>query len=293
MAFHEVKAAFAQTFAVARTHPRLPLTTDDCHFMRRNFSCSALRRIHLSLSRSPAVRDLRGGGGKQATTNGSWPSSIRRWRCFIMAFSGRVPIRTRSPRPGENGPRPAQFSIWFFRRGFYFDDRGPVLFGSAGAGLFRRQPAGRPRLAIVPPGEAEVFIDETKDGDVGLRRRGSHQYLGSFARNWLIPLGFHPFSFSLGRHTPRLRCGKVIVQRRSWTIAADELAPGDYTGISRHLVVAVERLRAARDLPRHVFIRRPKPPFAAAERKGATRTPSRFTSTSRVTSSWKFSIAGS
>ena len=82
---------------------------------------------------------------------------------------------------------------------------------------------GDPAWQYIPPAEAEVFIDETKNGDVGLRRRGSHQYLGSFARAWLIPLGFHPFSFSLGRHTPRLRCGKVIVQRRSWTVGADEL----------------------------------------------------------------------
>ena len=125
---------------------------------------------------------------------------------------------------------------------------------------------GDPAWQYVPPAEAEVFIDETRDGDVGLRRRGSHKYLGSFARAWLIPLGFHPFSFSLGRHTPRLRCGKVIVQRRSWTVGADEIGEGDFTGVSRDLVVAVERLRAARDLPRHVYIR---PTEAALRRSGA------------------------
>src|SRR5262249_27250944 len=72
---------------------------------------------------------------------------------------------------------------------------------------------------------------------------------------WVIPLGFHPFSFSLGAHTPRLRCGKIIVQRRAWTVTLEELGAGDFTGISSDLVVAVERLRAARDLPRYVYIR--------------------------------------
>jgi hypothetical protein len=47
----------------------------------------------------------------------------------------------------------------------------------------------------------------------------------------------------------------VVVQRRSWTVTVEELGAGDFTGISRDLVVAVERLRAARELPRHVYIR--------------------------------------
>ena len=45
------------------------------------------------------------------------------------------------------------------------------------------------------------------------------------------------------------------MQRRSWTFTIEELGAGDFTGISRDLVVAVERLRAARELPRHVYIR--------------------------------------
>ena len=54
-----------------------------------------------------------------------------------------------------------------------------------------------------------------------LRKRGSHEYLGSFARAWIIPLGFHPFHFGRAPHMPRLRCGKVIVQRESWTVNAE------------------------------------------------------------------------
>ena len=45
------------------------------------------------------------------------------------------------------------------------------------------------------------------------------------------------------------------MQRRSWTVRLEELGGGDFRGISRDLVLAVERLRAARDLPRHVYIR--------------------------------------
>ena len=45
------------------------------------------------------------------------------------------------------------------------------------------------------------------------------------------------------------------MQRRSWTVGVEELGTGDFTGISRDLVLAIERLRAARELPRHVYIR--------------------------------------
>src|SRR5205085_12445899 len=101
----------------------------------------------------------------------------------------------------------------------------------------------------IPPNEAEVYVDETT-GDVCVRKIDNREHLGSFARAWVIPLGFHPFQFGLAPHTPRLRCGKVIVQRESWTISASDLPPGNYTGISGALVLAVEKLRAQKNLPR-------------------------------------------
>jgi hypothetical protein len=99
-----------------------------------------------------------------------------------------------------------------------------------------------------------------------VRKIDSREHLGSFARAWLIPLGFHPFQFGLAPHTPRLRCGKVIVQRRTWTATIDELAPGNFTGISSQLVVAVEKLRSAKGWPRHIYIR---PTEQALRRSGA------------------------
>jgi hypothetical protein len=124
---------------------------------------------------------------------------------------------------------------------------------------------GNPRWNVIPPAEIEVYVDG-RNGDVCLRMRGSKKYLGSFARAWVIPLGFHPFHFGRTPHMPRLRCGRVIVQRRSWTVTFEELGPGDYTGVSRDLVMAVERLRADKDWPRHIYIR---PSEQALRRSGA------------------------
>jgi hypothetical protein len=122
-----------------------------------------------------------------------------------------------------------------------------------------------PKWQVIPPSETEVYVDE-RSGDVALRKRGSQEYLGSFARNWIIPLGFHPFQFGMAPHMPRLCCGRVIVQRRTWVVMQEEFPAGDYTGVSRDLVLAIERLRAQRDLPRYVYIR---PTEQALRRSGA------------------------
>jgi hypothetical protein len=124
---------------------------------------------------------------------------------------------------------------------------------------------GNPKWRTVLPGDAEVYVEQTS-GDVCVRERSSHEHLGSFARAWLIPLGFHPFQFGLAPHMPRLLCGRVIVQRRAWTVTSEELAAGDYTGVSSALVLAFEKLRAQRDLPRYIYIR---PTEQALRRSGA------------------------
>jgi hypothetical protein len=46
----------------------------------------------------------------------------------------------------------------------------------------------------------------------------------------------------------------------------EELGEGDFTGVSRALVVAVEKLRARRDLPRHIYLR---PSEQSLRRSGA------------------------
>jgi hypothetical protein len=122
-----------------------------------------------------------------------------------------------------------------------------------------------PSWRTVSPRDAEVYLDATS-ADVCVRKIDNHEHLGSFARAWIIPLGFHPFQFGLGPHTPRLRCGNVIVQRRTWTVTLEEFPDGNFTGISRDLPVAIEQLRAKRNLPRHIYIR---PTEQALRRSGA------------------------
>jgi hypothetical protein len=105
--------------------------------------------------------------------------------------------------------------------------------------------------------DAEVTIPDGT-GDVRLRHRDSGIDLGSFARAWNITGAFHPFiPFVCHPHTPRLRVGDVIVQRRTWTIDERELSVAKHS-TSAQRMIAVQSLRAERMLPRRVFVRPPE-----------------------------------
>ncbi len=253
-AFREVKAAFAETLQAFAEQPDYELTVADCHVVRRKFEYP-----HFDEYTYPSA-DLQLGAASVAAVEGGeyqWvlaelhPPVALLHHGFYWSCPDKEALTAALTKSVCGQPH---FHFGYFAADFtaatavrYFDALPDLTY-------FVAPQRGRPEWKTVPPSETEVFVDQ-ETGDVGLRRRGSGQYLGSFARAWTIPLGFHPFSFSLGRHTPRLRCGKVVVQRRSWTITLDELGTGDFTGVSRDLVVAVERLREARELPRHVYIR--------------------------------------
>jgi hypothetical protein len=113
---------------------------------------------------------------------------------------------------------------------------------------------GNPKWNTIAPGDAEVYVDKETQV-VRVRETASGKDLGSFARAWVIPLGFHPFQFGLAPHTPRLRCGRAVVQRQTWTVRADEMPQGSYKGLSPDLVRAMEYLRTLKNWPRHIYIR--------------------------------------
>jgi hypothetical protein len=122
---------------------------------------------------------------------------------------------------------------------------------------------GRPKRGwqAVRPADAELVIDEERC-DIRLRHAGRD--LGSIIRTPRLLMGLHPF-FPLERapHTPRLRVGNVVVQRRSWYIESTALGDRS-TGVSAAFVSALERERAERGIPRWVF-GRPIPGQVRAE----------------------------
>jgi hypothetical protein len=263
LAFREVQEAFREQMSERADDRECQLTAADCGFVRRNFDYVKFDECtypsaDLQLA-APSIDAVTRGDYQWILAELHPPVALLHhgfyWSCPDKAALARAIEKTLCGKP-------------YLYYGYFAADFTATTTVRLDA-LARSVKFVAPEPSVAHwekfrPAETEVFIDET--GDVAVRTRESRRYLGSFARGWVIPLGFHPFSFSLGAHTPRLRCGKVVVQREAWTVTLEELGKANFTGVSRNLVVAVEKLRATRGLPRFIFIR---PTEQALRRSGA------------------------
>jgi len=265
MAFQEVKAAFRKRLQPHVDLGEYELTADDCHVVRDTFDYPKFDEYtypsaDLQLA-AKATEAIERGDYRWILAELHPPIAMLHhcmfWSCPDKTALTRELASTVFGRPN--------FHFGFFAADFTAHTTVRLFDAMPELSNFVAPQRAKPNWKQISPSNAEVFVDP-KSGDVGLRKIDNQEYLGSFARAWLIPLGFHPFQFGMTPHTPRLRCGKVIVQRQTWTVRAEELLPGNYTGVSPHLVVAVEKLRAEKGLPRFVYIR---PTEQALRRSGA------------------------
>jgi hypothetical protein len=265
MAFQEVKAAFRERMRARPDAEEWELTADDCHFIRQNFQYEKFDEFtypsaDLQLEAS-SVEAVGRGEYRWILAELHPPVALLHhgfyWSCPDKKALGHALAQATKGNPS--------FHFGFFAADFTATTAVRMLDAIPERTTFVAPQRGNPHWRIIPPAEIEVYVED-KNGDVCLRTRGAREYLGSFARAWVIPLGFHPFHFGRAPHMPRLRCGRVIVQRRSWTLTFEELGPGNFTGISRDLVLAIERLRAEKGWPRYVYIR---PSEQALRRSGA------------------------
>jgi lantibiotic biosynthesis dehydratase-like protein len=262
MAFQEVKARFRERLKPHAHLKEYELTAADCHIVRTSFTYPKFDEFtfpsgDLQLAARSHEAILR--GEYQWIVSELHPAAATLHHCMYWSCPDHPALSRALQLSTCNRPF---FHFGFFAADFTAHTTVRIFDALPQQAVFASPQRGNPRWRSIPPAHAEVFVDE--QGDVALRANG--EYLGSFARNWIIPLGFHPFQFSLAPHTPRLRCGRVIVQRRAWTVSVEEMGAGNFSGLSRDLVLAIERLRAARDLPRFVYIR---PTEQALRRSGA------------------------
>jgi hypothetical protein len=265
LAFQEVKAAFCARMRNRSEAAEWELTADDCHFVRQTFSYEKFDEFTY-----PSADLQLEANSVDAIARGEYrwilaelhPPVALLHHGFYWSCPNKAALRAALAQTTKGCP---SFHFGLFAADFTAATAVRIIDALPKGTSFVAPQRGDPRWRIIPPSEIDVYIEE-KNGDVCLRTRGSREHLGSFARAWVIPLGFHPFHFGRAPHMPRLRCGRVIVQRRSWTVRFEELGRGDYTGVSRDLVIAVERLRANKEWPRYVYIR---PSEQALRRTGA------------------------
>ena len=254
IAFQEVKAAFRARIEPHANNEEYELTLEDCHVVRNNFEYPPFDEytypsadLQIAADSTKAISE---GGYQWIVSELHPPVALLHhavyWSCPDKSVLNQAFAQSACHKPNFHfGFSAADFTAHTTVRLF---DALPEL------SYFVAPQRGKPNWQTIRPGDTEVFIDG-KTADVCLRAVDSGQYLGSFARNWIIPLGFHPFQFGLAPHTPRLRCGRAIVQRQTWAVRADEMPPGSYKGVSTDLIRAVEYLRTVKNWPRHIYIR--------------------------------------
>jgi hypothetical protein len=265
MAFQEVKAAFRKQLEPHAESDEYELTVDDCHVVRNNFEYPKFDEYtypSADLQLAAASPEAVGRGEYRWILAELHPPAALLHHCMYWACPDKRSLNEALVQCTANKPN---FHFGFFAADFTAHTTVRLFDALPQLSNFVAPQRGHANWKTVRPAETEVYVDPTS-GDVCVRKIDKHEYLGSFARAWIIPLGFHPFQFGLAPHTPRLRCGNVIVQRRTWTVTQDEFPAGDFTGISRDLVVAIERLRAQKNLPRYIYIR---PTEQALRRSGA------------------------
>jgi len=265
MAFQEVKTVFRERLRPHVGSEEYELSLDDCHVVRENFQYPKFDEYtypSADLQIAAESIDAVARGKYQWILAELHPPPALLHHCMYWACPDKAALNDALARTVAGRP---SFHFGFFAADFTAHTAVRLFDALLELSNFVAPQRGNSNWRIVPPAEAEVYVDETS-GDVCVRKMGTRESLGSFARAWVIPLGFHPFQFGLAPHTPRLRCGRVIVQRRTWTVTREEFPAGDYTGVSRDLVLAMERLRTQKNWPRRVYIR---PTEQALRRSGA------------------------
>jgi hypothetical protein len=116
-----------------------------------------------------------------------------------------------------------------------------------------RPPSG---VQAIRPGDAEVVLDEANH-DLRVRHTQTGSDLGSLVRSDLLMNAINPYSpFQGADEMPRLRVGRAIVQRRTWILRREELGEAELpSNVSGATVLAVERLRGKRQLPRWIYVK--------------------------------------
>ncbi|HET8542153.1 MAG TPA: hypothetical protein VFL83_19910 [Anaeromyxobacter sp.] len=258
LAFREVRAAFGEALAGREDAPVWSIGAAECAVVRRRF-------------RFPRFDDLTWPSADlqlAAASARDVASGRHRWVVAELHFAAAV-LQHGFPfslaDPAAFGPFLRRVAGPFCDWGFPTDLLSHTMLDLSWVrDLFTYMGPCEPpaRWRSFRPADAEVVVAE--DGDVRVRAGGADR--GSFARSWVLGFGFHPFVFPLGAHSPRLEIGGVVVQREGWVVTAADLPRAPYASGAPALAVDVERLRAARGIPRHVFVR---PTEAAVRRLGA------------------------
>jgi hypothetical protein len=109
--------------------------------------------------------------------------------------------------------------------------------------------AGQPSIAA-----ADVWVT-LEPGDL-VAHDGNGRKLGSLVHTWGAAFNTHQLELvGTGSHSPRLRVGRVIVQRESWLVSPDDALRAELRAGGTAAALAVRRLRQQHGMPEQLFAR--------------------------------------
>ncbi len=253
-AFATVKADMRDVLSTRSDAEEWELTADDCHVVRKRHSFPFVDELSwpsadVQIS-ARSADDVAGGDFQWIISELHVGTALFQncffWACPEQQWIGQFAERLRAGNP------------WLVHSHAVFGGGVHTTMDSAVDLMDARFVAserGKPGWRTVAPRDAVIYVDDAKL-DIRVRHRETQEDLGSLTRAMFLGMGFHPFfPVAFTPHTPRLRLGNVIVQRQTWYVTHEELRGGPFQGVSRDLVLAIERLRATRNLPRWVYIR--------------------------------------
>ncbi|MEO8701224.1 MAG: lantibiotic dehydratase [Kofleriaceae bacterium] len=258
-AFQEVVRDFNAVLSDRQSDRELALTAADCHVLRRTRDLPLIRE-----GSWPSADLLLAASSPEAVESGDyrWVVGELHYMLTLLhhASSWCCPDRA-ALRDAFRDFSDGRSWILPGRKGFL---RTPVhvSFGSmmelVPDGVYAATERAPAEWKQVPPSDIEIVVLEA-ERDIRARHRDSGEDLGSLVRVPWVFQGISTFTpFERVPHAPRLMLGRTVVQRENWRVRREEVGDLPLHGVSPKGILAVERLRADRGIPRWVFVRPPR-----------------------------------
>jgi hypothetical protein len=101
---------------------------------------------------------------------------------------------------------------------------------------------------------AEIVVELGDDDLIATDTDGGR--LGSLIDNWLVPRSVHRLELvGIAAHSPRLRSGRVVVQRRSWRVDCEAAVRSGPRTTAPQTMLALRALRRRLGMPEELFVK--------------------------------------
>jgi hypothetical protein len=257
----EIQTAWTEQLGDRARLREVELSEDDLAFVRRRFSFDRMRAFDLPAPDLQIVaRDVEAiAAGRWQLLLGEIHPDLAIWEHCFLAWCPNLDRLTDEYRRTGHGAA--------------------VMFGPTdefGVHILCRAHERAGDWTFVAPLSADgartasanaLFVEERDTDLVVVDESGA--FRGSLLHQWRVTANTHRLELvGTGRHSPRLRVGRVIAQRESWLVTPNETLRRETAKAGLHAFAALRALRRRQGWPEEVFVR-PQLPLRLTYHKDA------------------------